>query len=180
MSVIARIINDTNETHQLARDLVNGARSEILILFSAANGFKRILKAGNDQLLLAAAHRGVIVTILVPMDESMKNEAEKLEKQSANLSIRRIKPYSSSIIRPFTTFVVDKKHSLAMELKDDSMLRIEDAVGQAIYLTSKRTVEDSIFKFNIVLQLCQDENESVKRWLDDALKIVDDNKRGLN
>jgi hypothetical protein len=43
MSVITRIINDTNETHQLARDLVNGARSEILILFSAANGFKRIL-----------------------------------------------------------------------------------------------------------------------------------------
>jgi hypothetical protein len=113
------------------------------------------------------------------MDESMKNEAEKLEKQSANLSIRRIKPYSSSIIRPFTTFVVDKKHSLAMELKDDSKLRIEDAVGQAIYSTSKRTVEDSIFIFNIVLQLCQDENESVKRWLDDALKIVDDNKRGL-
>jgi hypothetical protein len=60
------------------------------------------------------------------------------------------------------------------------MLRIEDAVGQAIYSTSKTTVEDSIFKFNIVLQLCQDENESVKRWLDDALKIVDDNKHGKN
>jgi hypothetical protein len=87
---------------------------------------------------------------------------------------------SSSIIRPFTTFVVDKKHSLAMELKDDSKLRIEDAVGQTIYSTSRRTVEDSIFKFDIVSRLFQDEDGSIKRWLDDDLKIVDDNKHGKN
>jgi hypothetical protein len=29
-----------------------------------------------------------------------------------------------------------------------------------------------------VTRLFQDENESIKRWLDDALKIVDDNKHG--
>ena len=63
-----------------------------------------------------------------------------------------------------------------MELKDDSKLKIEDAIGQAIYSTSKRTVEDSIFKFDIVLRLFQDEDESIKRWLTDALKIVDDTK----
>jgi hypothetical protein len=57
---------------------------------------------------------------------------------------------------------------------------VEDAIGQAIYSTSKRTVEDSIFKFNIVMQLFQDEDESIKKWLDDALKIVEDNKHGMN
>jgi len=45
-------------------------------------------------------------------------------------------------------------------------------------VTSKRTVEDSIFKFDIVLRLFQDEDESIKRWLTDAVKIVDDNKHG--
>lgn len=67
-----------------------------------------------------------------------------------------------------------------MEIKDDSKSKVEEAIGQAIYSTSKRTVEDSIFKFDIVLQLFQFEDESIKRWLDDALKIVEDNKHGMN
>ena len=52
MSDVTRIINDTSETHQLARNLVKDAQSEILMLFSAENGFRRILEAGNDQFLL--------------------------------------------------------------------------------------------------------------------------------
>jgi hypothetical protein len=176
MSELTRIINDTNEAHQLARDLVNGAQSEILMLFSAENGFRRILVAGNDQLLLEAARRGVSVIVLAHMNESLKKVAEKLEKQNGNISIRSIKPYNSSISRPFTTIVVDRRHSLTMELKDDSKLKIEDAIGQSIYSTSKRTVEDSIFKFDIVSRLFQNEDESIKRWLTDALKIVNDTK----
>jgi len=180
MSGLTRVINDTTETHQLARDLVNGAQSEILMLFSAENGFRRILEAGNGQFILEAARRGVIVTVLAPMDQFVRKDAEKLEKQNENISIRSIKPYNSSISRPFTTIIVDKKHSLAIELKDDSKLKVEEAIGQAIYSTSKRTVEDSIFKFDIVLQLFQYEDESIKRWLSDAVKIVNDNKHGMN
>ena len=180
MSDVTRIINDTSETHQLARNLVKDAQSEILMLFSAENGFRRILEAGNDQFLLEAASRDVIVTVLAPMNEFIKNEARKLEAQNGNISIRSIKPYNSSNSRPFTTIIVDKKHSLAIEIKDDSKSKVEEAIGQAIYSTSKRTVEDSIFKFDIVLQLFQFEDESIKRWLDDALKIVEDNKHGMN
>jgi hypothetical protein len=66
-----------------------------------------------------------------------------------------------------------------MEIKDDPKSRVEEAIGQAIYSTSKRTVEDSIFKFDIVLQLFQSEDESINRWLDDALKIVHGNKHGM-
>ena len=75
MSDVTRIINDTSETHQLARDLVKDAQSEILLLFSAENGFRRTLEAGNGQFLLEAATRGVIVTVLAPMNEFIKNEA---------------------------------------------------------------------------------------------------------
>ncbi len=114
MSEVTRIINDTNEAYQLAQNLVNGAQSEILMLFSAENGFRRILVAGNDQQLLEAALRGVSVIVLAHMDESLKKVAEKLETQSGNISIRSIKPYTSSTSRPFTTIVVDKKHSLTM------------------------------------------------------------------
>ncbi len=150
------------------------------MLVSAWNGIERILEAGNDGFILQAARRGIIVTVLAPMNESIKYEAEKLEKQNGNISIISIKHYSSSTFRPFTTIIVDKKYSLAIELKDDSKLKIEDAIGYAIYSTSKRTVEDSIFKFDIVMQLFQDEDESIRKWLVDALKIVDDTKHGIN
>jgi len=175
-----RIIYDTGETHQLARDLIKEAQSEVLVLFSSENSFKRQFKAKNDQLVLEAARRGIIVTVLAPMDESMRNEAEKLEEQNKNLIMRNIRSYSTSLGRPFTSIVVDKKHSLAIELKDDSRLTVEDAIGQAIYSTSKRTVEDSIFRFDVVLKLFQDENESIKRWLSEAVKIVHDNKHPIS
>ena len=80
-SEVTRIVNNTTETHKLARDLVIGAQSEILMLFSAENGFRRILVAGNDQLLLEAARRGVSVTVLAHMNESLKKVAEKLDNQ---------------------------------------------------------------------------------------------------
>ena len=79
MSDVTRIINDTSETHQLARDLVKDAQSEILLLFSAENGFRRTLEAGNGQFLLEAATRGVIVTVLAPIMNlsRMKQESSK-------------------------------------------------------------------------------------------------------
>ena len=91
----------------------------------------------------------------------MKQESLKHRMGIYRLEVLNL--YNSSNSRPFTTIVVDKKHSLAMEIKDDSKSKVEEAIGQAIYSTSKRTVEDSIFKFDIVLQLFQFEDESIKR-----------------
>jgi two-component system, OmpR family, sensor histidine kinase VicK len=175
-SEVTRIIYDTYEAHQLARDLVNGAQSEILILFSTENACKRQFRVKNDQLVIEAANRGVYVTVVAPINESLKKEAERLEKHNDNIRIRSVKPYSS----PFTTVVADKKHVLAIELKDDSKEKVEDAIGQAIYSTNRRTVEDAIFKFDIVLRLFQDEDESIKKWLVEVLKIVDEDKHRMN
>jgi hypothetical protein len=180
VSDVTRIIDDTYETHRLARELIEEAQNEILVLFSSVNAFKRQFDAKNDQLVIEAARRGVNVTVLTPMNEFMKNQAEKLENQNGNISIKKIKPYMSSFSRPFTTVLVDRKHVLAIELIDDSKEKVEDAIGQAIYSTSQRTVEDSIFKLDIVLRLFQDEDESIKRWLSDALKIRDDIKHEVN
>lgn len=142
MSDVTRIINDTNETHQLARDLVNGAQRNSYTLFCW----------------------------------------EWIRK---NIRSRKWPAYSRSRSSWCYCYFVSTnewiyEYSLAIELKDDSKLKVEDAIGQAIYSTSKRTIEDSIFEFDIVLQLFQDEDESIKRWLVDALKIVDDNKHGMN
>jgi hypothetical protein len=53
---VTGIIEDATEIHQLARNLVNGTWSEIVMLFSAENRFKIILEVGNDQLILEAVY----------------------------------------------------------------------------------------------------------------------------
>lgn len=173
MSEVTRIISDPHETHLLALKLIEEAQNEILVLFSTENGIRRQFEAKNDQYVLEAAHRGVIVIVLSPMDGFVKRRAEELEKQNENISIRNIKPLTS---RPFTTIIVDNKHSLAIELVDDSKSGVEEAIGQAIYSTTKRSVDDSTFRFNSVSQLFQDEGDSIKRWVDEALKMVNEHR----
>ena len=51
------------------------------------------------------------------MNEVAKIMAKDLESQSTNIQIRAIEPSSRSTI---TVLVVDRKFSMAMELKDDS------------------------------------------------------------
>ena len=171
-----RIIANPHETHMLALKLIGEAQNEILVLFSTENGIRRQFEARNEQFVLEAARRGVVVTVLSPMDELAKKSASALEKQNENISIRSIKPYSHSTSRPFTTIVVDNKHSLTIELVDDSKPGVEEAIGQAIYSTTKRSVDDSIFRFNSVLHLFQDEEDSIKKWLDVATKMVNERK----
>lgn len=84
------------------------------------------------------------------------------------------------IDHPFNTIIVDKKHSLVIGINDDSKLTVEEAIGQAIYSTNKRAVEDSIFRFNIILRDFEDESESIKRWLADAVKIADECRHEMN
>lgn len=71
------------------------------MLFSAENGFKNI-GGRNDQLILEAAHHGVVVTLLAPMDQFVKKVQKNLKTRNGNISIKSIKPYSSSINRKNT------------------------------------------------------------------------------
>jgi sugar-specific transcriptional regulator TrmB len=174
MSEVTRIITNPHEARRLALKLIEEAQDEILVLFSSENSIRRQFEAKNDQYVLEAARRGVVVTVVSPMDGFVKKRAEVLEKQNENISIRSIKPLSS---RPFHTIIVDNKHSLTIELVDDSKSRVEEAIGQATYSTTKRSIDDSIFRFNSVLQLFQDEGDSIKKWLDVASKMVKERKR---
>ena len=58
------------------------------------------------------------------MNEVAKIMAKDLESQSTNIQIRAIEPSSRSTI---TVLVVDRKFSMAMELKDDSKSTPQEA-----------------------------------------------------
>jgi signal transduction histidine kinase len=139
------IIQDTVETQKLAFSLIQTAKEEILVMYSTANAFYRQEKAGGVQLLNEAAmERGVKIRILTPQDELILKSAEKLmmlqqeaQQRRENIDIRYIQPHLQIQV---SILIVDKKYSLAIELKDDTKQTSIEAIGLATYSHSQSTV----------------------------------------
>ncbi len=121
---VIEIIRSPNEAQQIAIRLIDLAEKEILVLFSSVNANIRQMNVGGVQRVVKAANsRDLTVTMLTPMNDTLEMLAKDLEKQSTHTHIRRIEPSSRSTV---TVLIVDKKFSLAAELKDDSKLIVEE------------------------------------------------------
>jgi two-component system, OmpR family, sensor histidine kinase VicK len=142
------IIQDPVETQKLAFSLIQKAVEEILIMYSTSNAFHRQERAGKIKLMReAATERGVKVRILTPEDEQILETARGLtmEEQRGqggqhthqNISIRYIQPHLQTKV---TIIIVDRKYSLAVELKDDTKQTPVEAIGLATYSNSQSTV----------------------------------------
>src|SRR5215470_6402482 len=139
-----KIIQDPVEIQRLAFSLIQKANEEILVMYSTAKAFHRQEHAGKIQLLKeAATERGVKVRILTPKDELMVETARKLmiveksQKPNKNIDIRYIQPHLQTKV---TILIVDRKYSLAIELKDDTKQTAIEAIGLATYSNSQSTV----------------------------------------
>src|SRR5215467_6274930 len=138
------IIQDPLEIQNLVFSLIQKAMKEILVMYSTANAFHRQERAGKIQLLKeAATERGVKFRILTPKDELIVETARKLmigrkpQKPNKNISIRYIQPHLQTKV---TILIVDRKYSLAIELKDDTKQKSVEAIGLATYSNSQSTV----------------------------------------
>jgi two-component system sensor histidine kinase VicK len=140
------IIQDPMEIQKLAFRLVQTAIEEILVMYSTANAFHRQEYAGGVQLLKeAATERGVKVRILTPEDELIVETARKLmmvqeevaQQPHENIGIRYIQTHLQTKV---SILIVDKKYSLAVELKDDTKQTSHGAIGLATYSNSLSTV----------------------------------------
>ena len=184
MPEVIEVIRDTNEALQLAHKLVSAAENEVLVIFSSSNAFIRQVNTGGGQLVIKVANsRNLNVIILTPMDEAAKIMAKDLEKQSTNIQVRAIEPSSRSTV---TVVIVDRKFSIAVELKDDSKSTPQEAIGTSIYSTSKSTVMSYVSMFESLLKLTElyeksqsklsdttDELESMKKYVKEVLKEMD-------
>jgi hypothetical protein len=163
---VIEIIRDTNEATQLALKLVSTAEKEVLVIFSSSNAFIRQANAGGTQLAIKVANsRNVNVVILTPMNDVAKKMANDLESQSTNIQIRAIEPSSRYTV---TVVIVDRKFSMAVELKDDSKSTTQEAIGTSIYSTSKSTVLSYVSMFESVLKLTELYEESQSKLSDTA------------
>ncbi len=158
-------IRDPYEIQNLAFDLIKRAEEEILILFSTSNAFRRQVRAGAFKLSKEAVlRRGVKARILVPVDNKNGTLSEQIQQiRDIGIDIRTIK---QTFQNKLTTFVIDQRLCLTVELKDDSKETFDEAIGLATYSNSEATVFSyvSIFE-NLWIQtelLREDDNNKRK------------------
>jgi two-component system, OmpR family, sensor histidine kinase VicK len=135
---VIETIRDPIEVQLRGFELVKFATHEILVIFSTANAFHRQEYAGAMELFKeATAERHVKIRILTPMDDIIKEKAQKFKEQKHQIDIRNIDyPLQTKV----TTLLVDRKFSLTVELKDDTKETSYEAIGLATYSNSKPTV----------------------------------------
>ena len=143
---IIETIRDPVEIQTLGFELVKSATYEILVIFSTANAFHRQERAGAMELFkeaAAAEGRHIKIRILTPMDDIIKEKAQKFKEEQQHqqhppqIDIRNIEyPLQTKV----TILLVDRKFSLTVELKDDAKETSYEAIGLATYSNSKPTV----------------------------------------
>jgi two-component system, OmpR family, sensor histidine kinase VicK len=132
---IIEAIRDPKEIQRRGLGLFESAKREILIIFSTANAFRRQERVGMLRLLNKLAEKGIQIRILIPADNSIKETIQK----SINLKIhiRFIEPALQTRV---TILLVDRKFSLAVEVKEDTKKVSDQAIGFATYSNSESTV----------------------------------------
>ncbi|MGA7603888.1 MAG: HAMP domain-containing sensor histidine kinase, partial [Nitrososphaeraceae archaeon] len=140
-------IRDPTRVQNIALDLVRSCKEEILTIFSTANAFFRQQRAGGIALLNdVATHGEVNIRILVPYDRrisefisSLNANNNSIEKKSRTkkINVRYLEPVLNT---KMSILIVDRKSSLAVELKDDTKDNIQQAIGLSSYSNSKSTV----------------------------------------
>jgi two-component system, OmpR family, sensor histidine kinase VicK len=130
-------IKDPDKIQNLAFDLIESARENILGIFSTCNAFHRQERAGVFSLLkVVTSSHNVKVRILSPFDEKIELMAQLL-KDEAGIEVRPIEQASQTKV---SVLLVDRKFSLIVELKDDAMESSLEAIGLATYSNSPATV----------------------------------------
>ncbi|MGZ5547878.1 MAG: sensor histidine kinase, partial [Nitrososphaeraceae archaeon] len=167
-----KIIRNPVVVQKLAFDLLKSAKEEILIIFSTANAFHRQEKAGSIELLteIASKKGDVNIKIMTPIDDKLKDIKKELENIETNEKVEDKKEKIVDILREksyklqksnkiqirfierqqqttISILIVDRKYSLAVELKDDTKATTYEAIGLATYSNSKSTVLSYISMF---------------------------------
>jgi two-component system, OmpR family, sensor histidine kinase VicK len=148
-------IRDPSSVQNIAFDLVRSCKQEILTIFSTPNAFLRQERAGGIAALDKAAKQGKkIVRILVPYDTRIVEIVKELETNNNNddptagkASVRFLEPGLQTQI---SLLIVDRKSSLAVELKDDTKNNVQNAIGLSSYSNSKSTVLSYVSIFEVL------------------------------
>ena len=136
-----RVIDNREEALKISMQLIKAAKNEILLLFSSANAFyRRIVRAdGLDvmrEILQSQSGQEIKIRILTPFDEKISDFIDNL-KNSFKVDVKYL---AEPLQLKVTILVVDRTHSMAVELVNDNVDSSIDAMGLSTYSNSKSTV----------------------------------------
>lgn len=133
---IVDVIKNPFETKKIYFDVLKSSASEIMLILTTSTVFMREENEGIIQSLIDASNRNIKIRIITPSFSHAENEIDNLS-QNDNIEVRRIEsPFDARI----NILVVDKKYSLIVELKNDKKQKFTEAIGSAIYSTSKPNI----------------------------------------
>jgi two-component system, OmpR family, sensor histidine kinase VicK len=114
---VTEVIRNSAKAQELEWNLLKMATKEIQIIYSTVKAYKMQKNVGVIDYLakLGAKNDDIKIKLLTPKDSSIQESLQSLKDSNNNIDINYIEPKSGIIIK---TLVVDKKHSLVMELKD--------------------------------------------------------------
>ncbi len=131
------IINNSEQALDKAWSLVASAKEEVLLLFSTTNAFRRQAATGALQVVMRALKGGAKVKVLLPEDEQVEETIKQVKRAVPQAEFRST---DKSLETKITILVVDRKHCMLFELKDDTADNSFDAVGVTAYSSSKSIV----------------------------------------
>lgn len=133
---IMKVIRNPIEIQRNYLDILESSKSEIMLVLTTTAAFMREKNTGILRSIREASSRNIRIRIIIPAVNKIKSEIDSLRK-NYNVEIRSIEtPFDARI----NIIVVDKKYSLIVELKDDTKQKFIEAIGSAVYSTSKPKV----------------------------------------
>ncbi|MGH9977204.1 MAG: ATP-binding protein [Nitrososphaeraceae archaeon] len=133
---IIQIIEQPDKIIQIAYEMIRSAKKEVLIMFSTANAFRRQISIGGPELIkeVTSSRKDLEVRILTPADHEVELASIALATKLDNVNVRNME---ATLQTKVTVVVVDRKFSLAVELRDDSQDDIQKALRSAVYSNTK-------------------------------------------
>ena len=140
------IIQNPREGIERTWNYVRNPKDEVLCIFATANAFWRQIQLGLlDLLKEATERRGVNVRILIPAGKRTKETLSQAARICPKVDFRVA---DESLQTRITIVLIDKKHCIIVELKDDMTASSFYAAGLATYSNSKSIISSysSIFE----------------------------------
>jgi signal transduction histidine kinase len=141
-AVTTKVFENPIQSKNLFLQIIEEAQDEIMVIFPSLNTIKNQSKIGLFNLLKLKNQQNFRIRILSPSIDTVK-EILLLEYSNEryttidNIMIREIpkqQEFRSTIL------MVDKKHLLTIEVKDDTKQTFEEAIGMVTYSTSYPTL----------------------------------------
>jgi two-component system, OmpR family, sensor histidine kinase VicK len=147
------VIQSPQKIMDLLLNMIKSAKREILLILPTINAFLRKERVGVIEVIIQAViERHVKVRIIAPADKTIEDKVQNVlstiekqpqykkgEEKGFEVQYSDIR-YEQTAVTTVTIVVVDRKKSLAIEKKDDSILDFEKSTGLSTYSNSEPTV----------------------------------------